>query len=102
MKIMCEYCGNVYQPSSFRPTCICCGAPAPINQNICSCGLLLDENYVLSFNKIRAICHLCFETFVTDFSGIYIEDKHYPNGEITHVFRTREIICPKCGNKMNG
>lgn len=31
MKIRCEYCGNVYQPSSFRPTCICCGAPAPIN-----------------------------------------------------------------------
>jgi hypothetical protein len=91
----CEYCGCNLSLDK-RGCCSACGAPSELHEYMCSCGMLLDENLVVSWLPIQIICQYCFKTFIDQITGHYCGDKHYPNGSISHVFETKGRECPHC------
>ena len=97
----CEYCNS--NITSNNENCPKCGAPAyaPDGFERCSCGQVLADK-PMRFEIPEIICHKCGNIFGGSFYGVYDRDIVYPNGQITHLYRTKGLICPNCLTEFVG
>lgn len=102
----CLYCGTGLRGE--EGSCHKCGAPTTSLCNItispygrCVCELnILDK--IVHYKIKTIVCHTCFRTFEGEFDAEYSCDKIYPNGQITHVYKTAEPECPYCNAIFGG
>ena len=66
------------------------------------CVLNINSGKWIKFKKTEVFCHKCFQIFSKTFVARYSHEIYYPNGQKTHLFIVKKLICPKCEEVFDG